>query len=124
MPGEEIFISLFSAIISAKAFHYRTTAYGKHKACDSFIENFIELTDRFLECYQGKYGRIKFESGTENLPFFVITDTNSKKFIDDQIKMLHGELPALINSDDVDLYNLRDEMISELNQFSYLLTFR
>lgn len=121
MAGENIFIELFSIIISVKAYHYRTKYYGHHKACDWFFDKFLEHTDRFLECYQGKYGRIELEE--TNLRLTIITDTTYKSFINAKVKYLLISIPKMISEKDKDLFTIRDELQADLTQFNYLLSF-
>lgn len=126
MAGEDIFLEFFSIIISVKAYHYRTKYYGHHKACDWFFDKFLEHADRFLECYQGKYGRIEFDTrdNVVNMPIKIITDNTWQHFIEVNVKYLLNKLPKIIDNKDKDLMTIKDELQADLTQFSYLLQFK
>jgi len=55
----EVFIGqLFLARDVAHSVHLSTRSYAKHVALNNFYDEVIELTDKFAEAYQGRYGLI------------------------------------------------------------------
>ena len=44
---------------NAHTLHLETNSYAQHMALNSLYEDIIEITDRFVESYQGKYGIFK-----------------------------------------------------------------
>jgi hypothetical protein len=51
--------SLFEIEMVAHIAHLQTKSYAQHMALNSLYEDIVELRDRFIETYQGKYGIIK-----------------------------------------------------------------
>lgn len=101
--------------------HWQTNKYSQHMAFQNTYETLEELIDSFVESFSGKYGKIKSESN------FVITlkniDDKIVDVIDSHIKWLLTDLPAKLNTEeDVDLLNIRDEMVAALTKLKYLLT--
>ena len=118
--GQEFFIRFFSLIVAAKLFHYRTKKYSTHKTIDDFFEKFIDLSDKFLEVWQGEHNtRITFEKCNLSIP--IITDQNCQEKLNEQLIFLEQNLPKLENCSD--MLNIRDEMMSLIKNTKYLLTF-
>lgn len=59
MTVEEFVSSLFEIEVNIHIAHLQTTSYAEHKALNDVYEDIVELRDRFIESYQGKYGIIK-----------------------------------------------------------------
>jgi len=53
--ASELAALLFLAREIAHRVHLHTDSYAKHKALDEFYNEIIDLADRFVEAYQGKY---------------------------------------------------------------------
>lgn len=100
-----------------KLFHFQTPRYGHHKACDKFIKTFDDLIDKFMEEYQGKEGKRVHLHTTQ----FSLKNIKNDKEI---VALTKGMKMYLKQLDlDLDLANLRDEMVGAVHQFQYLLTF-
>lgn len=119
--GKILFTRFFSMAIAAKTYHYRTKSYASHKTIDMFFEQFIELSDKFLESWQGMYNR-RIEFVNLNMKITIITDKNWHSILTKEIQWLDKELPKLEASSD--LLNIRDEMVALIKQVEYLLTFK
>lgn len=100
-----------------KLFHFQTSSYGHHKACDKFIENFDNLIDKFMEEYQGKEGT-RVHLKIRNFALKNIKDVRTIISLSKGMKAYLKQLDL-----DFDLANLRDEMVGAVHQFQYLLTF-
>ena len=50
--------TLFLARDVAHSTHLNTRSYSKHKALQKFYNGIVDVTDKFAEAYQGKYGLI------------------------------------------------------------------
>ena len=126
-----------------KLYHWQTYSYSRHKATDEVIENLDKNIDEFVEVYMGKYGRQKMmarNSGThvqnlneKSIVKFIkacirIGNMNEKSavgFIKRCITILLGDLvKGLVAARDSDLFNIRDEILADLNQLLYLFTLR
>lgn len=117
--GQHVFERFFALIVACKLFHYRTRSYAAHKTIDQFFERFVSLSDRFLETLQGHLElRIKFDQLMLEIP--IITDENWKVKLNDEVSFLM-ELETYIEAPD--LLNIRDEIVSEIKNTRYLLTF-
>jgi hypothetical protein len=112
-----LLVELFLTIQTLnKLYHWNTTSYARHKATDRFNEKFLALVDRFVEVLIGK-DNVK--------PMIESIRINAKYLSDNGIKelfiFLRKYLTDISNSlDSTDLQNIKDEMLSEVNQTLYL----
>lgn len=123
--SQTILIRLFALIFAVKIFHYRTERYSSHKTADNFVEKFLAKSDLFLEVYQGKYGRIKYEGDNILLNIPVLTDDNIILYLSKESSYISNQLTMLLNNtEDSDLLNIKDELQTIVDQTRYLLTFK
>lgn len=117
-------IQFFFAMRSQiKLYHWQTRVYSRHKATDEVLEKLDAHIDQFVEVYIGKYGRPKMsgKNGTTNVNN--LSEKSIVGFIKKCIQMLLGDcMKGLKDSVDSDLFNIRDEMLADLNQLLYLFT--
>ena len=99
--------------------HWQTKSFARHKAYGETYETISELADTFIEAYQGRYGRL--EAG-KNIEFVNINDDKLDGFVDECLEFLMSEKELGIEEKDVDLLNIRDEIVGALNKLKYLLT--
>jgi hypothetical protein len=114
----------FSLQLNIKMYHWQTSSYARHKATNNLLESLDSLIDKFMEIYQGKFGKIP--SGFTSINIRTLTDEESAvDFIQKCIDFLNNitEEDTNISSNDTDLLNIRDEMVGQLNQTLYLFTF-
>lgn len=97
--------------------HLNTISYAEHKALGKFYERWIELSDTFIETYQGKYGRI---NGNVNIT--ASTDMDAVKYLKDLYLFVTNEVKVADN--DCDLKNILADMQQLINQTLYLLTLK
>jgi DNA-binding ferritin-like protein len=111
-----------------KLYHWKTHSYPAHKATDELYSKLNENIDHFIEVLLGKCGN---RISLEHVKHISLKDFNHenqmmremmdfKSFLvgcDTQLKQMGG----MTNSD---LLNIRDEMLSNVNQFLYLMTFK
>lgn len=102
-------------------FHWQTDSGWHHAKLGEAYAELDELTDRFVEVFMGKYGKITSKDGY-SIQLDNITDTKPETFIDSNIKFLTEDVTKLVKPEDTDLLNIRDEMLGELNKLKYLLT--
>lgn len=107
---------LFEHQLAVKMFHFQTTKYGAHKAADAYLITYEANLDRFMEVYQGEYGTIT--DTRIDISFITKTDDTIDLHLQSMIDYL-----ASMQNISVGLQNIRDEMISNIKQFMYLLTF-
>ena len=105
-----------------KLYHWQTNLYSRHKATDDVIKALDESIDKYVEVYMGKYGRPKMSSRNNTIVMENLTEKNAVVFVKSCIDVLNQGLVKTLKKTDTDLVNLRDEMLSELNQLLYLFT--
>jgi len=109
---------IFYVQTNVKLYHWMTKSYARHKASDEFVDKFLELTDKFVEVYIGKYGRPTMNKKDKSIQLLHLDDKGVVKMMDD----LTTQFMAFVNDKDMDLLNLRDEIIALANHTKYLFT--
>ena len=118
----KMFLEMLTTI---KLYHWNTHSYSRHKATDELHEKLSELVDQFVEVMQGKMfspNRIR----TINSEILAYTPETKPKMVDKilfYIEQLQNLNKNFSTTKDSDLLNIRDEMLSHLNQFLYLFSF-
>jgi hypothetical protein len=107
-----------------KVYHWQTRQYGRHKATDDAIKALDDHIDKYVEIYMGKYGRPKFTPTTNTLKIKNLNEKTIISFVNTCINVLKSVLVKHLKPNDTDLFNIRDEMLGELNQLLYLFTLR
>jgi DNA-binding ferritin-like protein len=116
-----IFLEMLNTV---KLYHWKTRSYSQHKATDDLYSNLNGHIDTFVEILLGKdESRVKMlEKRIELIDASTTTDFKShifkfRDFLTNDINMLFD------STRDTDLLNVRDEILGDINQFLYLLTF-
>jgi hypothetical protein len=100
--------------------HLNTTSYSEHKAINAFYETWLDLADKFIETYQGKYGRI---GSVMNIG--VNSGTNTRSYLTEVMIFLNTGIANIVTPGiDSDLENIIADMKQLVNQTLYLLTLR
>jgi hypothetical protein len=124
---ENIVIMFLQMLNTVKLFHWRTFSYPEHKATDELYSNLNSNIDTFVETMLGKKGgRINLVK-QKTLPLLAIENINDFKKEITQYKnfLINMSKDSELNtSSNSDLLNIRDEILGNLNQFTYLLTFK
>ena len=76
--------------------------------------------DKFIELYMGRYGKFPITKKDSIINLHIYSDENITDFVDKAIIFLTNGISKHINEKDVDLYNIRDEIVGDLNQAKYL----
>lgn len=117
----KVAMNLLNHQIVMKLFHFQTKLYGAHKTSDAYLEKFATTMDKFLEIAQGIYGRLtitKFKlEGSSH------TDENIIKHIEGIIILLRTGIDDVLDNY-TDLINVRDELVGDVEQLKYLLSFK
>lgn len=119
----EIVETFIGMINTVKLYHWNTHSFSQHKATDELYERLNEHVDKFVEVLLGKKeDRIKHLSSS--IP---LVNKHSKYDFKNKIYQYRDYLismnSCLDSTRDSDLLNIRDEILADLNQFLYLLTF-
>lgn len=124
---KEITVVFLEILLMVKLFHWKTSSYATHKATDELYTKLNANIDSFIEILLGKSGsRIDLMSN-KNIRLVDLTSQESLKKEVDAFKgylVSLDENKALNKMSNTDLYNIRDTILGDLNQFLYLLTFK
>ena len=123
MSAEQIhfFLNLRDQI---KLYHWQTRVYSRHIATDKILENLEKSIDSYVEVYIGKYGRPKVSGKNATITLHNLSEAGAVRLVNSAIKYLQGPLTKTLKPNDTDLMNIRDEMVSDLNQLLYLFTLK
>jgi DNA-binding ferritin-like protein len=124
---KEITVIFLEMLLMVKLFHWKTHSYASHKASDELYSKLNEDVDKFIEVLLGKSGsRIDLMSNKTIKLLDLSSQESLKKGIEGFKSYLVGlnENIAMKKMSNSDLYNIRDEILADLNQFLYLLTFK
>jgi len=139
-----VMLSFFQIQNSLRFSHWRTSSYAEHKALDKFLDQFMSNMDLFIEVWQGKYGKIEIPGDSTEMTIQKVNGKDLVKYLDCLIGFFNGEKPKnckdykingnndycgitildIIDKRDSDLLNIRDEIVSSINQLKYLLTLK
>ncbi len=119
----KVFIKkMLESVHIIKLYHWKTKSYATHKATDGLHGKLGELVDQYVEVLIGKVDLNLNMSDYSELRLKNLKDNDElETFIKELIVFLLQIHKQLDMERDVDLLTLRDEIISELNQFLYLL---
>lgn len=123
----EITMIFFEMILLIKLYHWKTYSYASHKATDELYTKLNENMDKFMEVLLGKTGMRIDLIRQKTLPLYDLT--NSKELIRkvNEFKRylvnLHNHKAMKVMAN-MDLMTIRDEILADMNQFLYLLSFK
>lgn len=124
---KQITVVFLEMLMMVKLFHWKTHSYATHKATDGLYDDLNGHIDNFIEVLLGKTGsRIDLMSKKS----ISLIDLNSPESLKSKIIYFKSYLVGLDNNkalstmSNSDLFNIRDEILGDLNKFLYLLTFK
>jgi len=124
---KEITITFLEMLLMIKLYHWKTHSYPTHKATDELYSKLNENMDHFIEVLLGKSGERIDLTKQKSIK---LIDLSSAEDLKKKIQSFKGYLTslnynkALKQMTNTDLLNIRDEILGDLNQFLYLLTFK
>jgi hypothetical protein len=124
---KEITSVFLEMLLMVKLYHWKTTSYATHKATDDLYLKLNANIDSFTEILLGKSGLRIDLMGKSNIR---LVDLSSQESLKREIDAFKGYLvrlndnKALQTMSNSDLFNIRDTILGDLNQFLYLLTFK
>jgi hypothetical protein len=123
---KEVTVVFLEMLLLVKLFHWKTHSYATHKATDDLYGSLNDHIDTFIEVLLGKSGsRIDLM----NQKSIKLEDLQSQEKLKARVEKFKGYLvgldnkPALMTMTNSDLFNIRDEILGDMNKFLYLLTF-
>ena len=102
-------------------FHWQTPKMSSHKTFDDFTEDFKEIGDKLIEVIQGKYGRIELTDDI-SLPIRNIQEIEPYQFTENCIDFFNVCKSNIFSEDD-EIISIIDEIVANLQQLKYLLSF-
>ena len=124
---KQVTVIFFEILLMIKLFHWKTYSYATHKATDELYAKLNEHMDQFIEVLLGKTGiRINLLNNKK----ISLIDLSSPDQLRAKVDEYKKYLVSLSNNrainamNDTDLLNIRDEILGDLNQFLYLLSFK
>ena len=114
---EKTFICLASYRETIKLFHFQTLSFAHHKASDELVSKIDDLSDTLFESWQGlENSRISLGRSTQ-----LILKGQQKK--NDIHAYSRNTIEYLLSIDNPELATIRDELVTAINKFIYLLSF-
>jgi DNA-binding ferritin-like protein len=124
---KEITVYFFEMLLLIKLYHWKTYSYATHKATDDLYSKLNEHMDKFIEVLLGKTGaRINLTNQKQ----INLYDLNDNKQLISKVNEFKSYLINLNNNkgmklmSNYDLLTIRDEILADMNQFLYLLSFK
>lgn len=122
---KEITIKFLEMLVMIKLFHWKTFEYSTHKATDELYTSLNGNVDKFIEVLLGKTG---LRTDLLKVKHLKMVDLSNNEQLKEKLSHFKKYLVDLKDNkfmktmENTDLYNIRDEILSDLNQFIYLLT--
>jgi len=91
--------------------HLQTTSFAEHKALNGYYDGILDLTDKFIEVYFGRFKRVEIVIPEAKI-------MSSVEHLKEMQQLIDGER----NNYPSELQNIMDEMLSLINKTLYLLT--
>jgi DNA-binding ferritin-like protein len=103
-----------------KVYHWNTRSYAEHKSTDELYDRLNKNVDQFVETMLGKRGD-RLPNIDQRLPIM----SKSRGDFKHRILQYREYLKKLDTcfEGETDLLNIRDEILGDINQFLYLMTF-
>jgi DNA-binding ferritin-like protein len=106
-----------------KLYHWKTHSFAQHKATEELYEQLNENVDKFVEVLLGKDGS-RINMTKKRVDLIDPESINSFKSRIYEYRAFLVDLNRYFSPKrDTDLLNIRDEILGDINQFLYLLTF-
>jgi hypothetical protein len=124
---QEVVVKFLEVLMAIKLYHWKTHSYATHKATDSLNDNLHKNVDSFIEVLLGKRGDRVNLTHKKSIS---LRDYKNPEDFKRELEKFKSYLVGLDNCaalktmSNSDLYNIRDEMLANVNQFLYLLTFK
>ncbi len=115
---QDITVMFFEILLMVKLFHWKTHSFATHKATDELYDSLNTHMDNFIEVLLGKTGsRINMSNHTS----VKLWDFKSPAKLKVKVESFKRYLSNM-KIGDTDLLNIRDEILGDMNKFTYLMT--
>jgi DNA-binding ferritin-like protein len=121
---KRIFIDTFLEMVNlVKLYHWKTKEYSVHKATDELKERLEYNVDRFVEILIGKCGS-RLTGIQHRVRLIDIRNTDSLRHKIFEYRGFLVDFNNILDKNvDSELFSVRDDILGDINQFLYLLTF-
>ena len=109
---------LFGHFVVIKMMHFQTASGFSHTKVDEYTTKFLANFDRLLEVWQGVYGVAKTD--IIQIKVKMSNDGNFVKYLDAFSSFLNKDLAKIPR----EIAVVRDEMLADISQLIYLLSFK
>jgi hypothetical protein len=124
---KEITLVFFEMLLLVKLYHWNTYSYATHKATDDLYGTLNGHVDNFMEILMGKANSRIDLSGKRCISLHYLTSNEQMRKKVEQFKSYLVGMEnnkALQTMSNTDLFNIRDEILGDMNKFLYLLTLK
>ena len=124
---KNIVIKFLEMLNTIKLYHWKTFSYAQHKATDELYSSLNEHIDNFVEVMLGKTSSRIALGTSKKLPLKALESLSQLKNEIEDYKnyLINMDNDTKLNiKENSDLLNIRDEILGNLNKFSYLLTLK
>ncbi len=116
--SEDLIKVFFHMNLNIKLFHWQTNSYAKHVASDALHSSLLDLIDKFVEVYIGRYPKTFDVKMSVNVKTY--TNESIVELMQKYKEYLENDLPMKLHKSDTELLNIRDEMLEIINKTLYL----
>ena len=123
---KDIIVKFIQMLNTIKLYHWRTGSFATHKATDEAYETLNTHVDKFVEIMLGK-GPHRVTLDMKSIPLHeCVKESEFKREIEKFKSYLIGlqHMKGMHGMSNSDLLNVRDEILGDMNQLLYLLTFK
>lgn len=113
----EFAMCMLNGVTAGHIHHLGTDSYSQHMALGDFYDGLDDLSDKFIEAYQGKYSKIIF---AEKAPFLGENGLELVTYIGNEIAS-YRNMPGF--PQDSELQNIVDELADLVASTLYKLRF-
>ena len=130
MNSKDSFIGQMAAIFlnfrdNMKIYHWQTTSYARHKASCELIESLDEKTDKFIEVIQGcRKSLLIITSKFEKFNLDNQSDDSAYELLVNFKLWLENVLPKYILENEIELLNIKDDILADVDKTIYLFSFK
>ena len=124
---QQIVLRFLEILNTIKLYHWKTHSYATHKATDELHGKIAGNVDTFVETMLGKNSGSRINlTNVKSIPLKDFTNVQDFKremvsFINYLVSLNNTSLFKMPSSSD--LITIRDELLQDMNQFLYLLSF-
>ena len=119
---QEILEHLLQHVNQIRLFHWKTSSFARHKATDKYMNIINPIIDNIIESLQG--GREKRIVDSFVAKYQDLTEDNVMNYLKVYKHWLENHMPILLDKNETDIMNLRDELLAAVKRLMYLFTLK